>query len=314
MTCQRTNDFRLGAGWPWQSLPTEAEWPTPRTTSSIYANLDETTALPIPGTDERPRNPFFSPDGEWIGYWASDQLKKIAVGGGVPVPLADVGVPRDAVWGEDDTIVFGLEEGVMRVSANGGTPERLIAGDDIDIGGPSMLPDGETVLFGTRGDGGDLQIVVQPLGSGERKVLLEGDRARYVSTGHLVYGRDGALFAVPFDLDALELVGGPVPLVEGVLGPSRMHHYAISNTGTLVYVAAFGTVAERRVLARAGREGETELLDLPPAEYLSPRLSRARVLPRRPVDGLRLWGSVAPLRRFHPLPAKTNSILLTDPS
>ena len=235
-------------------------------------NLDETTALPIPGTDEGPQNPFFSPDGEWIGYWASDQLKKIAVGGGVAVPLADVDRPRDAVWGEDDTIVFGLREGVMRVSANGGTPERLIAGDDTAIGWPSMLPDGETVLF-VAGEGGNPQIAVQPLGSEERKVLLEGERPRYVSTGHLVYGRDGALFAVPFDLDALELVGGPVPLVEGVERGFVMHHYAISNTGTLVYVAARANLAEHRVLALAGREGETELLDLPPAEYLSPRLS-----------------------------------------
>ena len=68
----------------------------------------------------------------------------------------------------------------MRVSANGGTPERLIAGDDIR--GPSMLPDGETVLFVARGEGEVLQIAVQPLGSGERKVLLDGERVQYVSS------------------------------------------------------------------------------------------------------------------------------------
>ena len=89
-----------------------------------------------------------------------------------------------------------------------------------------------------------------------------------MSTGHLVYGRDGALFAMPFDVGSLELVGGPVALVEGV----DRAQYAISDTGTLVYVDR-GSVDHSRILALANRNGDIDVLDAPPAEYLSPRLS-----------------------------------------
>ena len=229
-------------------------------------NLDEAVAHPIAGTDET-RNPFFSPDGEWIGYWADGQLKKIAVGGGVPVPICEAATPPfDAVWHEDDTIVYSSGESVMRVSADGGTPERLIATDD-SILAPRLLPDGETLLFVLVDEQGP-HIAVQSLASGERKLLHDGGRVQYVSTGHLVYGRDGALFAMPFDVGSLELVGGPVALVEGV----DRAQYAISDTGTLVYVDR-GSVDHSRILALANRNGDIDVLDAPPAEYLSPRLS-----------------------------------------
>ena len=234
-------------------------------------NLDEAVAHPLAGTDERARNPFFSPDGEWIGYWADEQLKKIAVGGGVPVPICEAEAPfYGALWHEDDTIVYSLEEGVMRVSANGGTPESLIAADD-DIFAPRMLPDGETVLFVLEDERG-LHIAVQSLDSGDRKILHEGGPVHYVSTGHLVYVRDGALFAVPFDVDSLELVGGPVALLEGVEDRGGPAHYAISDTGTLVYVDR-GSVDDSRILALANRNGDINVLGAPPAAYLSPRLS-----------------------------------------
>ena len=143
--------------------------------------------------------------------------------------------PFGASWGADNTIVFGQPEGVMRVSANGGTPELLVATEKGEqVHGPQMLPGGRWVLFSlTRGSGDTrwdvAEIVAQSLESGERKVLWRGGSdARYVPTGHLIYALDDALFALPFDLERLEVSGGPVPLLAGLqraLTPANKHRH-----------------------------------------------------------------------------------------
>ena len=237
--------------------------------------MDALDATPISGTDESPTAPFFSPDGQWIGYWSTidSQLKKIAVGGGAPVTLSDAENPFGApVWGTDDMIVWGQSEGIMRVSANGGTPELLIAGES-NLAAPQMLPDGESVLLHRGPDPSSGQIVVYSLESGEPKVLFDGVFPRYVSTGHIVYTVDDVLFAVPFDLDTLEVMGGPVAMVEGVrAGPPQ---YVVSDSGSLVFVPG-GVDSSERTLALVDRDGEVERLNVPPKEYLSPRLSPDR--------------------------------------
>jgi serine/threonine-protein kinase len=250
--------------------------------------LDEMEARPIQGTDENPNTPFFSPDGEWVGYdsGSDSQLKKIATIGGAPVTLCDVANPFGASWGSDDTIVYGQPEGIMRVSANGGTPELLIPTEAPEqVHGPQMLPGGEWVLFTLTSAGGatrwdEAQIVVQSLESGERKILWEGGSdARYVPTGHLIYALEGVLFALPFDLASLEVSGGPVPIVEGVrradnpLGNTASANYGFSDRGTLIYIPGTGAMSQMRVLALVDRNGLVERLNAPPKEYLSPRLS-----------------------------------------
>ena len=204
--------------------------------------MDTLESSPIPGSDVDPSDPFFSPDGAWIGYWSESdsQLKKIAVSGGVPVTLTDTaGDPLGRpVWGADETIVWGQNERVLRVSANGGTPEVLI--EDSGAGltyGPRILPDGRSVLFQAEGPVvGD--VVVQSLESGERKVLFPGLFPRYLPTGHLVYGLDDVLLAVPFDLTTLEAVGEPISLVEGVR--TRPSQYSVSDSGSLAWVPGSG--------------------------------------------------------------------------
>ena len=236
--------------------------------------MDALDATPISGTDESPAAPFFSPDGQWIGYFSRDdlQLKKIAVSGGAPVTLSDAENPfGPPSWGIDDMIVWGQSEGIMRVSANGGTPELLIAGEaGPDLGFSQMLPDGESVLL-SRGNRDSGQAVVHSLESGEPKVLFDGVFPKYLFTGHIVYTVDDVLFAVPFDLDTLEVVGGPVAMVEGVrAGPPQ---YAVSDSGSLVFVPGGAEPSGRRTLALVDRDGEVELLNVPPKQYLSPRLS-----------------------------------------
>jgi len=119
------------------------------TNKGLYArSLNEFNAKLISGTETNPGNPFFSPDGKWIGYFSgTDQkLKKIAISGGAPVSLCDVSAPAaGASWGADDTIVFAeLFTDLKRVSANGGTPELIVKGAVYD---PQLLPDGKSLMF-----------------------------------------------------------------------------------------------------------------------------------------------------------------------
>jgi Tol biopolymer transport system component len=244
-------------------------------------------ARPIQGTDENAASPFFSPDGEWIGYFSrsDSQLKKIATIGGTPVTLCDATNPYGASWGSDDTILYGQPEGIMRVSANGGTPELVVPTEAAEhVHGPQMLPGGEWVLFtltsavgATRWD--EAQIVVQSLESGERKILWEGGSdARYVSTGHLIYALEDVLFALPFDLASLEVSGGPVPIVEGVRRANSpavetaSGNYGFSDGGTLIYVPGASQNVER-TLVWVNRDGALEPLGAPLRAYLDPRLS-----------------------------------------
>jgi hypothetical protein len=204
--------------------------------------MDTLVSSPIPGSDVDPSDPFFSPDGAWIGYWseADSQLKKIAVSGGTPVTLTDtVGDPTGRpFWGADEIIVWGQNETVMQVSANGGPPEVLIEDTGASLTyGPRILPDQRSVLFQAEGPvEGD--VVVQSLESGERKVLFPGLFPRYLPTGHLLYGLDDVLFAVGFDLTTLEAVGEPVTLFEGVR--TRPSQYAVSESGSFAWVPGNG--------------------------------------------------------------------------
>ncbi len=248
-------------------------------------DLDEIEALPIQGTDEDPSDPFFSPGGDWVGYFSASgsQLKKIATIGGAPVTLCDSNRPHGASWGSDGTILWGQPEGIMRVSANGGIPELVVPTESPEqVHGPQMLPGGEWVLFTlTSGSGAtrwdEAQIVVQSLDSGERKILWEGGSdARYVPTGHLVYALEEVLFALPFDLAGLEVSEGPVPIVEGVLRASSIAtgsaNYGFSDRGTLIHVPG-SAASTLRSLTWVDRSGNEEHIEAEPRDYFYPRIS-----------------------------------------
>jgi len=239
--------------------------------------MDELNAKSLPGT-EGAQKPFFSPDGKWVGYVsaANNQLKKIAVSGGPPVTLADVDSLGLFNWGADDTIVYGQTgRGVMRVSANTGTPEEMIKAEESEyLIHPQILPDGESVLF-TRVTPGQYKITVQSLKSGKRKELFSGDAAQYLPTGHLVYASGNDLFAIAFDLGALEVEGGPITMVQGVFRGGGAAQYAVSDSGTLAYIPTELGVAAgaRRALVWVDRKGKEEPLSVPPDDYRYPRIS-----------------------------------------
>jgi eukaryotic-like serine/threonine-protein kinase len=146
--------------------------------------MDQLEPAPIRGTEglslAAPRSPFFSPDGKWIGFWQDGQLKKVPTTGGAPVPLCGAITPFGASWTTDNTILFGQgEDGIWRVSGDGGTAENVIKVEKGEIAhGPQLLPGGRAVLFTLARDGRDwdaAQIVIQSLDTRIRRHLsVEG--------------------------------------------------------------------------------------------------------------------------------------------
>ncbi len=250
------------------------------TAKGLYLrSVDEFDAKPIIGTETSNSYPIFSPDGKWIGYYSgTDQkLKKIAISGGNPVALCDAGSFDSTCvgtsWGADDKIVYAeYLKGIKRVSANGGTPELITIGK---CRYPQLLPDGKSLLF-TSGDA-PYKTIVQSLQSGERRELFAGDNARYIPTGHIVYGLGNNLLAVPFDLKALKVTGGPVSVVERVwrAGSGSAPQYAVSDAGTLIYIPGqtSAVVGGQRTLAWVDRRGKEESISAAPNDYRTPKIS-----------------------------------------
>ena len=251
-------------------------------TAQLYLrSMDQLEAKPIPGTEDV-THPFFSPDGQWLGFFAGGKLKKVSVSGGAPVILCDVYSPAvTASWASDDTIVFSQPSSfISQVPAAGGTPKALTTLDsengESQHRAPQLLPDGKTLLFTTFSPEGP-RVIVQSLDTGERKIVLEGARhVRYVPTGHLVYAQAGTLMAVAFDLEQLEATGSATPILEGVMqvgGPNSAGHFAFSDTGTLVYIPSRVAASRERTLVWVDREGTVQPLAAPPRVYRQPRLS-----------------------------------------
>ena len=250
-------------------------------TAQLYLrSMDQLEARPIPGTEDV-TYPFFSPNGQWLGFFAGGKLKKVSVNGGSPVILCDVYSPSmTASWDSEDTILFAFPtSAILQVSAAGGTPETLTTIDS-DQGetahtSPQLLPDGDTLLFTANSPEGR-KVVVQSLETGERKIVLEGAAdARYVPTGHLVYAQAGTLMAVGFDLGQLEATGTATPILEGVMqvGANSQAHLAFSDTGTLVYIPSRFDPRTVATLVWVDRQGNVEPLAAPPGRYVNPRLS-----------------------------------------
>lgn len=248
--------------------------------------LDQPNATILSGT-ELAADPFFSPNGQWIGFFAGGKLKKVAAQGGAPVTLCDAPNSRRGSWAEDGAIVFSSNSILMRVSDAGGMPQSVAKTSDLgDLTGayyPSVLPRSGAILFERTAAGSfnaeDAEISVFSPGTRQVKVLHHGGyAANYMptstSSGHLVYIHEGTLFGVPFNPARLELRGAPAPLLEDVAADptNGSGQYAFSQTGTFVYLSG----------KRAGRTYPIELLDssgkttslvAQPGAYDAPRFS-----------------------------------------
>jgi serine/threonine-protein kinase len=202
-------------------------------------SLDRVEATPIAGS-ERATCPFFSWDGAWIGFFADGRLKRIPSTGGAAVDIVAIatrGFPSGASWGSDNRIVFGYNMAgrwaLYSVDSQGG-PAEPIAGIQSGFS-PEVLPDGKTILYESNGW---VHVIERTTGRSTR--LIEGRSPRF-ARGHVVLNRGTTLLAAPLDLSRLVL-GAVVLVAEGVAaelpGSGSGRLYAISNTGTLVYLPA----------------------------------------------------------------------------
>ena len=218
-------------------------------TSRLYLRrIDEFEGTPVPGTEDASM-PFFSPDGQWLGFVTMSALKKVPVEGGAVVPLASVvayGV-AGATWGTDGYIYFSRYwAGLSRVQQNGGKVEIVTLPDSArqEQGHrwPELLPDGDSILFSIMKNFGasDAETAVLSIKTRTwRTVLPNASNAHYLPTGHLVYVHAGTLMAVPFDLKSLSVTGPPVQVLHGVLANQDDGYgsLAVARSGNLVYVS-----------------------------------------------------------------------------
>jgi serine/threonine-protein kinase len=239
-------------------------------------------------------NVVFAPDGESILFGTLAEggpvLRRIPVSGGTASTIATLaGFPgfSGISWGRDGILLAagGDNGGILRVGADGGTPERVVKiGQGEILHGPQMLPDGRTVLFTVAKIADDArwdkaQVVAQSLADGVRRVLVEGGSdGRYVPTGHLLYVIGGTVYAAPFDAGTLTVAGAAVPVVSGVRratgGQTGATQLAISETGTLVYVPGPATsFSTARSLVLGDGRADPVRLKVSAAVYVHPRVS-----------------------------------------
>jgi Tol biopolymer transport system component len=254
-------------------------------TELVVRGIDRLDAHPIDGTAGA-RYPFFSPDGQWVGFFDGSTLKKVSLAGGPAITICQSGIPRGASWGDDGTIVFATQDtatGLLRVSAGGGEPTVLTrpeaAQRERDHMHPSLLPNGRGILFtlAPLNPAEPWQVAVLDLRTGQRKTIVHGgSQPEYVSTGHLLYVVAGTLSAVRFDLDRLEVLTDPVLVLDNLGAQDRASaDYMVSQRGTLVHVNA-GAADAPRSLVWVDRTGTETPIGAPLHIYSTPRLSPDR--------------------------------------
>ena len=243
--------------------------------------MDNLEANPVPGT-EGAINPFFSPDSQWLGFFAGEELKKVPLSGGAGGRIADTTNPRGGDWGLQGVMVFApnTNTALLQASDAGGELQPLTRLDTGEVSHrwPDYLPDGNAVLFAAStgaSNWSNAQIAVHSTETRKRANLVRGATfPRYASSGHLIYAQAGTLMAAPFDVKRLELTGTPVPVVEGVYQSTSNGHaqFSFSNTGSLVYVEG-GIQSAQRALVWVSRDGTEEPLKAPLRAYRGPRIS-----------------------------------------
>jgi len=244
--------------------------------------LDQTMPTELAGT-EGAYGAFFSPDGRWLAFYAGAKLKKVSVDGGAVVALSDSAVSKGGSWGEDGTIIASLANvgGLSRISDSGGTPTPVtkLEKGEATHRWPQILPGGKAVVYTANSatTGYDsATIKVLSLIDGKTKTIQQGGAyGRVVKrNGHayLLYINRSTLFAVPFDLDRLELSGSPTPVLENVgASPAGAAEMDISMEGTVVFRAQGET--SLMILQWMNADGKLEPLLTKPGIYGRPSLS-----------------------------------------
>jgi Tol biopolymer transport system component len=225
----------------------------------------------------------FSPDGEWLAFTSNEVLKKVSLRGGSATVLSNEASPLGLAWSKDDTVYFvkSFTSGIYAVPASGGPAKKVTPPESTSEGRvqvwPSLLPDESGLIFTTwTGKSfNDARIESVNFKTGNRKTILEGGTcARYVKSGHLLFARNGTLYAVPFNVKDLTLSGSAIPVLEGLrMGAANGDaDFDVSNNGTLVY-APGGFHSFQRNLVWMDRTGKVTKVKDDIQAYATPSLS-----------------------------------------
>ena len=250
--------------------------------SRLYRrDFDALESAPIRGT-EGGGLPFFSPDGDWVGFFHGRTIKKVPVDGGAAETLYEAGEVLRATWLPDDSIVFGSNSGLMRLPASEGKARQLTVVDrargEIEHHSPVGLPGGRAVLFTVHSGVRDAQhIEVVSLDSGERARVVDGSGSRFVTSGYVAfaYQQSGSLWVAPFDEKRLRLTGPPTPVVEGIeISDGWIPTIAVGANGSLAYTTGDTESSYLpRTLVWVDRMGRQEPVDAPARAWWWPQVS-----------------------------------------
>jgi serine/threonine-protein kinase len=231
--------------------------------------------------------PVYSPDGRWVAMvdTMDQKLKKVAVGGGAPVPLVTTDMYGRGDWGRDGFIYFTdkYPGAIQCIPETGGAPQPVtvlnMQKSEFTHRHAQVLPGGKAIIFTVVSAGmetyNDARIELQTIDTKQRKILVQnGFGPRYSPSGHIVYANAGSLYAVPFNLRTLEVSGLPVKVIDGVQMSTNTGaaDFDVSATGNLAYVPGVAEGGER-TLVWVDRKGNAEAVSLPPRSYLFPRIS-----------------------------------------
>ena len=219
-----------------------------------FADFEST---PIAGT-EGAGTPFFSPDGQQVGFTVgAKELRRVSVSGGPVVTIANVGAELGASWGDNDEIVYAHSlgtKGLWRIPAGGGVPQPITTVIDSALETqhvwPQLLPGGDAVLFTVTGPSGswsDAQVAIQDIdGGAHQTVIPQATFGRYVSAGYILYVREeGTVLAVPFDLRQRRVTGAEFPVLADVpVWVPGWASFTVSENGTLGFVRGTSTTSD----------------------------------------------------------------------
>jgi Tol biopolymer transport system component len=236
----------------------------------LVRQRNELHAIAIPGS-EGAQNPFFSPDGQQVGFVNErGKLQIASLNGGPLITVTDSLIGHSgASWGRDGFIYIDgwREEPLIRIEAKAGAvPKRFTvmdtASSEVDHAWPDVLPNGKGILITIGVRDAARSIGVVDISSGKHRVIVSNAViARYVPTGHLLYvTTNRRLMVVPFDLNAMKITGEPTAIVEGVrVSVSSTVDLAVSDDGTLMYTR--GAATEKQELVWVMRDGKAQPVD-----------------------------------------------------
>jgi eukaryotic-like serine/threonine-protein kinase len=253
------------------------------TTALYLRRMDQLAPERVAGGDEA-MNPFFSPDGQWLGWFSRGVMRKVMLGGGAPVTICEVTsvYMGGAYWAPDGFIYFTPAD-LMRVPASGGQPEvleKVDPGKDADYQSPQLLPGGKAVLMTRRPlnitNYNEAVIFAYRLDTHESVNLVEGGAAgMYLPSGHLLYARGGSFFAVPFDAVRLKVLGAPVEVLRGGMLSETAGNVslAVSGNGVLAYAPGGPMQYDNGEVIAISRAGVVRVLSPSPRYVADPEAS-----------------------------------------